>query len=178
MKTIYSWYMFTRVVLPSSIPGAQSSCGNGSDMACVRRMLLLFVALVLGCSSTSITTNYSPDAEPPWSPDSNLGGASAAVGTSSRSMGGSSTVATGGSSAGYEATGGTQSSVSLVVATGGASSVDLGACPCPQNPACSVLASGCNVPGTKGDAGNETFTCVESRLQCPTAARPVFCFSC
>lgn len=178
MKSMLRLCTFIRAEVLSSKSGILPSCANGcGTVSALNPRRLSVVLALIGCSSVSVT-NYAPDAEP-WLLDSSLGGASAEVGTSSHwATGGSSTVATGGSFVGFGGTGVAQSSSLPAITTGGVSTTDPGACPCPQNTQCAVLASGCNVPGTTGDAGNETFTCFESRLQCPTDARPVFCFSC
>lgn len=172
----------------------QTTCARRNVLRIVIRVLIIVLGelAVVGCSGGVFRSSNYNDAGEQWSSDSAVSESTisdAAAGGSSESLtggtytggiaGASSSLAMGGS--GGLSSSGTQ--VGLVTggstfeATGGALH-DPGECPCPQNNACQVSASGCNVPGTKGNEGNETFTCVVSPLHCATAARPVFCFQC
>lgn len=174
------------------------------SMALVIRVLIILVTelTLIGCSGGVFRSYNQSDAGEQWLSDAapsdltsdaqatggsvgttliglptggltgnSLDGSGGSTGFPVSSSSGGFLAATGGST--FEGTGGASH------ATGGASQYhDPGECPCPANNACQVSASGCNVPGTKGNEGNEIFTCVVSPLHCATAARPVFCFQC
>jgi len=160
----------------------------------IRAMVIVLGELTLiGCSGISRTYNYA-DAGEQWSSDGEVPeSTTSAAGTGGSTMsptggastdaiaGASSSLATGGS--GGSSASNTQSTLAIggstLEATGGASQYrDPGECPCPQNNGCNVASSGCNLPGTRGDEGSETFTCVVSPMRCAIASRPVFCFQC
>jgi hypothetical protein len=187
------------------VQATQANDAVGQTVFAQRRVLGLVIRVLvivlgelalIGCSGGVFRSyNIESDAGDPWSSDSSVSESitndAGAAGSSSLSLGGntstdaiaSSYASSGGStSTGSSASGGTSQVATggtTASATGGASQYhDPGECPCPQNNACQVSASGCNVPGTKGNEGNETFTCVVSPLHCSTATRPVFCFQC
>lgn len=168
----------------------------------VLRLVIRVLAIVLGelvlvgCSGGVFHSYNQSDSGEQWSSDAALSDHTTSDAMADSGAGGGTTltaVDTGGQPvASLSGSGGStsilQSSLiaggntgtggSIFEATGGAQYHDPGECPCPNNNACQVSASGCNVPGTKGNEGNETFTCVVSPLHCATAARPVFCFQC
>lgn len=166
----------------------QTACAQRNVLRIVIRVLVIVLGelAVVGCSGGVFRSSNYNDAGEQWSSDAAIsdptsdaqatGGNVGTISTESAGSGGSTSFGTASlSSGGYSvATGG-----NTFDATGGATQYqDPGACPCPFNTACQVSSSGCNVPGTKGNEGNETFTCVVSPLHCATAARPVFCFQC
>lgn len=174
----------------------QTMFANRKVLGLVIRVLIIVVGelILAGCSGT-VFSSSNFDAGNQWSSDSTVSASTTSdagiAGSSSLSQGGntstdaiasSSTSLGGNTQLGSSASGGTSQAATggtTFEATGGASQYhDPGECPCPNNTGCKVSASGCNVPGTKGDEGNETFSCVTSPLHCATSARPVFCFQC